>query len=1061
MKSSLIVALALLLAFAGGAAAREIERTVPMLDDQNTRAALQGRMFGVSQGPDTFYYGGTVWDATDGRWEAGSPASAGWADRKIWTFSAGGFNGVPHSGEHMDGWVGVDNTMQPPDYFDVKDDATLGAACVIAGSKSLFCGATNAEGYDLCYEDLNGTGYGNSWSQGVHTPTYVFTSGEQVSLGYQCAWESEASYDFTYVILQLYDTVGGEWIDHDTLATYTASGSATESFDLDVSMAGTEPVDFRIVFRFTSDGGYSDSDGLYPTARGAFCMDTYELDDNGTSYAEDFESTPVRSLPANWGHYGNPCGDYSRAAHLNDLPVNLSADPCAGLGACEMADSVVILCDLAAPSYPHPLCQDNYVMSPVVDFSDHPGLPGRILDYEAFSSLPLNDHVFTYWQVRYRPDCEAGGWSDWKTDNYVYYSVEGTRCAHNIFDISIYVPPSAEQAKVGLGVVNYCDEDPWELGCTYVCNVTPYYDNIAFGVYGSTVAPYVSQRELDYFMDQFAEDGTLNPLATADTRTANYQSNLVPPIFGDTMVCRGSADNAEVWLVFRIAAVSPKQTFTAPFFTWFPDVQLGGWFEARMDTAEVTAGDTGTTPVADNYMTCFHEADPVRLANGLGEVVEILPNNVFVPGTRIEFYLKTCYAGSADTFYAPADGPSAPEEFEILPMYTDDGAGSVKWPCLVYADHFGQRGNGGVRNSDRTVAALSAAGYIFDVFNKLGPASDLRNGIGRWAANPGQVGSPGTPKYNWGPGATIYQMLAYKYCMLNTGSVYGYCIYQADATVLNSWLTVYTDQDHLRFLWVSGDNWARELNRRTPWGTQLMNGVMGTTYVGRYSILTNDYTYCLQVNSIAGGAIVSPVEPYYVRMNGCPRNYNVIGATGTGVLEEEYDSQATKRYAAVSNAPGGAFYRTFSEGYDWCVMRDGTAGYPSCGVDPLAAWFTSVLSWGGYTDDYCSAWECWPGVEEPGVIPAVTSLGQAFPNPMNPTATINYTIGAPGRAQLRVFDVSGRVIRTLVDETMVSGTYKAIWDGKNDAGERVASGVFFYQLNAPGSELTKKIVILQ
>jgi hypothetical protein len=700
-------------------------------------------------------------------------------------------------------------------------------------------------------------------------------------------------------------------------------------------------------------------------------------------------------------------------------------------------------------------------MSPVIDFTDHPGLPGRILDYEAFRSLPLNDHVFMYWQVRYKPGCPAGGWSSWTNDNYVYYSTEGTRCAHNIFDISTYVPPAAEQAQVGLGVVNYCDEDPWALGCTNNANVTPYYDNVAFGVYGSTTAPYISQRELDYFMDQFAEDGSLNPISTADTRTANYLSNLVPPIFGDTMVTRGVAANSEVWLCFRMAKVSPLQAFTAPFFGWFTNVQLGGWFCARMDTAEVTnSPGTGTVVVPGTYATTFHELDPI--GGGFAEGTEILPNQVFQPGTRIEFYLKACYVGSQDTFYLPADGYSGPEEFEILPLYVSDGHGSVKWPCLIYADHFGQRGNGGLRNSTRTGARLTTAGYQYDMFNRLGPSSDLRNGIGRWAKNIGQVGGPGTPKFNWGPGATIYQMMAYSHCMLNCGNIYGYSIYQADGDMLKSWLTVYTDINHFRFLWVSGDSWARELNRRTPWGPLFMNGTLATTYFGNaYSATANDYTYCLQINSVAGGAIVCPIEPYKVRMNGCPRTYNMINKAGAGVLEERYDLSGTPYYAAVSNAPGGAYYRTFTEGYDWNVMRDGTAGPFTCGNDPLVGWFTCVLTWGQFTNQFCDP--SWPiTVEPPSTVPAVvTSLGQAFPNPMNPTATIKYSIGTPGKVQLRVFDVSGRVIRTLVDQTKTAGAYSVIWDGKNDGGERVASGVFFYQLNAPGTELNKKIVILQ
>jgi hypothetical protein len=1065
MRKVLAISLVLLVAFVAAATAKEIERTVPMLDE-SVRGVLPGGVFGVSQGPDTFYYGGTVWDGTDLRWEASPPTSAGWINRHMWSFAAGGFNGVAHSGENMDGWKGVDNTVMAQDYFDVKDNATLGQACIIAGTKSLFCGATTQEAIDMCFLDVAGTGYGNSWNQGVYTPTYTWdTSSDAAVLTYACTYESEAAYDFTYVILQVYDTIALEFVDLDTLATYTDAGSASETFDLATAMAAlTPPVDFRIVFQFVADGGYSDGDGLNPTVCGAFAMDTYNVNDNGTNYAEDFESTAIRSLPTGWAHYSAACGDYAHSKHLNDLTVNLTADPCVAAvpGICEMADSVLVMFDEGAPLYPHPLCQDNYVMSPIVDFSDHPGLPGRMLDYEAFRSLPLNDHIFMYWQARYKPGCAAGGWSSWMTDNYVYYSTEGTRCFHMIFDVSTYLPPEAEQGQMGLGVVNYCDEDPWDLGCTNNANVTPYYDNVSFGVYGSTVAPYISQRELDYFMDQFGEDGTLNPLATADTRTSNYLSDLLPPIFADTMVARSASADTEVWLVFRMAAVSPKQTFTAPFFTWFPNVQLGGWFEAQMDTAEVTnsAGD-GTVVVANNYATCFHEVDAVRVAQGLGEIVEILPNQVFVPGTRIEFYLKARYTGSSDWYYLPAAGAAGPEEFEILPMFADDGAGSVEWPCLIFADHFGQRGNGGLRNSERTAAALTTAGYEFDMFNRLGPSSDLRNGIGRWAYNPGQTGTPGTPKFNWGPGATIYQMLAYSHCMLNAGNIYGYSIYQADGDMLNSWLTVYTDAEHFRFLWVSGDSWARELNRRTPWGPLFMNGTMATTYVGNsYAITANDFTYCLGMTDMLG-AISSPAEPYYVRQNGCPRNYNMINVAGTGVLEERYDMSAIPRYAAVSNAPGGVAYKTFTEGYDWNVMRNGAAGFPTCGADPLATWFTSVLTWGALTNQICGP-SFVIDVKEPGVVPAVvTSLGQAFPNPMNPTATINYTIGTPGKVQLRVFDVSGRVIRTLVDETMTAGAFKAIWDGKNDGGERVASGVFFYQLNAPGSELNKKIVILQ
>jgi len=957
MRNVLAISLALVVAFAAVATAKDIETRVPMaVENEGARTVVPGGAFGVDQGADTFYYGGTVWDAAELRWEAASPASAGWTNRKMWTFSAGGFNGVPHSGSRMDGWKGVDNRWQFPGYFDVKDNAALGATCVIAGTKSLFCGATNAECYNLCFVDYNGTGYGNSWNQGVYTPTYTWDSVyDQASLSYQCAYESEPAFDFTYVILQVYDTVGGEWIDQDTLVEYSDVGSATETFDLDVAMSAlTPPVDFRIVFQFVSDVSYSDLDGLNPTECGAFAMDTYSLNNNGTVYSENFETTAVGGLPAGWGHYAMPCGDYAQAAHLNDLAVNLTADPCVAAvpGICEMADSVIILCDLSTPGYPHPLCQDNYVMSPVVDFSDHPGLPGRILDYEAFHSLPLNDHIFMYWQVRYKPGCVSGGWSQWVNDLYVYYSTEGTRCAHQTFDISTYVPPEAEQAQLGLGVLNYCEEDPWALGCTHITNVTPYYDNITFGVFGSNVAPYIAVRDQDYFQDQFAEDGTLDPTSTADTRTAANQGYLALPIFGDTMVCRGISASSEVWLSFRMAAVSPKQTFTAPFFTWFPNVQLGGWFEARMDTAEVTdSPGAGTVVIPGTYMTCFHEGDVHALAEG----TEILPNNVFMPGTRIEYYLKSCYVGSADTFYLPSEGPSAPEEFEILPMMMDDGAGSVEWPCLIVADHFGQRGNGGKRNSDRIASYLAENGYDFDVFNKLAPSSGLKNGIGRYSANGGQIGSPGTDKYNWGPGATSEQFAAYTHCILNAGSVYGYCVTEPDVALLTTWLVDYGSVDFPQFLWVSGDRATRELNRRTPWGRSFLNDVLCVAHLGSdYNSQYGDFQYCGPMNGIVGGRLfgIPGLEDFVLRESGCYRRFSRIGPSsgGTAVSEVEFDGHEPDAVAAVSNAvvTASCNYKTLTEGYDFCLMRDDNSqGYPACGPETAPRkWTDDVLNWG-------------------------------------------------------------------------------------------------------------------
>ncbi len=104
------------------------------------------------------------------------------------------------------------------------------------------------------------------------------------------------------------------------------------------------------------------------------------------------------------------------------------------------------------------------------------------------------------------------------------------------------------------------------------------------------------------------------------------------------------------------------------------------------------------------------------------------------------------------------------------------------------------------------------------------------------------------------------------------------------------------------------------------------------------------------------------------------------------------------------------------------------------------------------------------GVEEPAGVPRfVNALYQAEPNPANPSATIRYTIAEKGRVALRIFDVGGRLVRTLVDQVQepAEAGFEVVWDGMNDQGQRVGSGVFFYQIDAPGFTSSKKLVILK
>jgi hypothetical protein len=96
----------------------------------------------------------------------------------------------------------------------------------------------------------------------------------------------------------------------------------------------------------------------------------------------------------------------------------------------------------------------------------------------------------------------------------------------------------------------------------------------------------------------------------------------------------------------------------------------------------------------------------------------------------------------------------------------------------------------------------------------------------------------------------------------------------------------------------------------------------------------------------------------------------------------------------------------------------------------------------------------------PGV-PTQTVLHQNHPNPFNPTTIIRYELAEPGHVTLRIYDARGALVKDLYEGHRPAGRYEVGWDGANERRERVASGVYFYVLEAPDVRLTKKMVCLK
>jgi len=90
-----------------------------------------------------------------------------------------------------------------------------------------------------------------------------------------------------------------------------------------------------------------------------------------------------------------------------------------------------------------------------------------------------------------------------------------------------------------------------------------------------------------------------------------------------------------------------------------------------------------------------------------------------------------------------------------------------------------------------------------------------------------------------------------------------------------------------------------------------------------------------------------------------------------------------------------------------------------------------------------------------------TSLGPVYPNPFNPTVTIHFNLARACRARIHIYDPSGRLVRTLLNMELVAGPQTIRWDGSNDLGHRVASGVYFCRLEASGFKLTRTIALVR
>jgi hypothetical protein len=174
---------------------------------------------------------------------------------------------------------------------------------------------------------------------------------------------------------------------------------------------------------------------------------------------------------------------------------------------------------------------------------------------------------------------------------------------------------------------------------------------------------------------------------------------------------------------------------------------------------------------------------------------------------------------------------------------------------------------------------------------------------------------------------------------------------------------------------------------------------------------------------------------------------------------------------------------TMSNGPGWLGLTDATCAYPDLAAAASSfgsdSYTLDITSWpgGSFSVDLLVEWEdaCGNPYSQsltvdllPATLPTgvpgsryAYGLEPNVPNPFNPSTTIRYELAAAGRATLRVYDISGRLVKTLVDRQMPAGTFEARWDGRDARGVAVASGVYFYRLEAGAFTQTRRMVLLK
>ncbi|MFA5833703.1 MAG: T9SS type A sorting domain-containing protein [Bacteroidota bacterium] len=152
----------------------------------------------------------------------------------------------------------------------------------------------------------------------------------------------------------------------------------------------------------------------------------------------------------------------------------------------------------------------------------------------------------------------------------------------------------------------------------------------------------------------------------------------------------------------------------------------------------------------------------------------------------------------------------------------------------------------------------------------------------------------------------------------------------------------------------------------------------------------------------------------------------------------------------------GATFNTAFFAFDVATLQFRSDTSKAPGDDPKYQWISDI---GAVSNSFFQSVSSVKPVGD--VMPGEFTLGQNYPNPFNPSTVIEYNVPVRSNVEISIFNILGQKVASIINDVHEAGTHRATWNGKDSFGKPVASGIYFYQMNAGSFEQVKKMMLMK